>query len=227
MTADPTDPPLNPRPQGGLACPLCGVRSSQWWHRRKQRDYWHCTVCQLVFVSRDQQVSAAAEKAEYDRHQNKVYDPGYRRFLARPWQAVCDRVPAGSAGLDFGCGPAPALATMLEETGYSVSLYDAFYYPDKAVLAGRYAFICLTEVIEHLASPAQVLPELWGLLEDDGWLVIQTQRVRDREAFAHWCYVNDPTHIAFYSEATFAWLAEHLGARDWDVADRDVVVLRK
>lgn len=231
MTADGTGkaPALQPKAgaPGDLACPLCGARGSQWWHRRRQRDYWCCAHCRLVFVHPDQQITAAAEKAEYDRHQNDIHDPGYRQFLARPWQAVCDRVPAGSRGLDFGCGPGPALASMLEGAGYNVTLYDLFYYPDQSALARHYAFICLTEVIEHLSNPAQVLADLWALLEEGGWLVIQTQRVRDREAFARWRYVNDPTHVAFYSEATFAWLAEHVGAREWTIADRDVVVLRK
>lgn len=228
------DPPGKaPRAPAGLeglappVCPLCEGRHSQWWHRRKCRDYWGCPVCYLVFVAAHQQVSAAAEKAEYDKHQNEAGDPGYRRFLSRPWQAVCDRLPPGSEGLDFGCGPGPALAGMLEDAGYPMALYDLFYCPDRSVLARRYHFICLTEVIEHLASPAAVLPSLWRQLEAGGWLVIQTQRVRSREAFAGWRYVDDPTHIAFYSEATFAWLARYLGADHWAVADRDVVVLRK
>lgn len=211
----------------GLACPLCKVSNSQRWHRRKLRDYWCCAGCHLVFVPAPQQVSATEEKAEYDKHQNDVEDPGYRTFLSRPWQAVCDRVPAGCSGLDFGCGPGPALASMLKEAGYSIDLYDLFYYPDTSVLARHYRFICLTEVIEHLASPAEVLPQLWRQLDAGGWLIIQTQRVRDREAFARWRYVDDPTHIAFYSEATFAWLAGYLGAKHWEVADWDVVVFQK
>jgi 2-polyprenyl-3-methyl-5-hydroxy-6-metoxy-1,4-benzoquinol methylase len=108
-----------------------------------------------------------------------------------------------------------------------VSLYDVFYYPDTLALTRCYRFICMTEVIEHLASPAEVLSGLWQQLKAGGWLVVQTQRVRDREAFARWRYLDDPTHIAFYSEATFAWLAEYLGAVTWEVADRDVVVLKK
>lgn len=231
MKTDSPDIPLNELAETGdpasLICPLCQAANSRWWHRRKHRDYWCCVECHLVFVAAHQQVSAAAEKSEYDKHQNNTEDPGYRKFLTRPWQAVCDRVPAGSSGLDFGCGPGPALASMLEEAGYSVDLYDLFYYPDTSVLARRHRFICLTEVIEHLASPAEVLPKLWRQLEACGWLIIQTQRVRDREAFARWRYVDDPTHIAFYSEATFAWLAEYLGAKHWEVADRDVVVLKK
>lgn len=216
MTADATDKAPIPRPRasvpGTLSCPLCGGQRNQWWHQRKQRDYWRCQDCQLVFVCSNQQLSAVEEKAEYDRHQNEIYDPGYRRFLTRPWQSVCDRVPAGSHGLDFGCGPGPALATMLKEAGYCVALYDWFYYSDQAALARRYAFICMTEVIEHLVSPSLILTDLWALLEEDGWLVIQTQRVRDREAFVRWRYVDDPTHIAFYSEATFVWRGFRLKA---------------
>lgn len=209
------------------SCPLCHAPDSQWWHRRKHREYWCCPACRLVFVGADQQISPAAEKAEYDKHRNDISDSGYRTFLTRPWRAVCDRVPTGSRGLDFGCGPGPALASMFEEAGYRVALYDLFYYPDSSVLTGHYHFICLTEVIEHLANPADVLSDLWRQLEAGGWLVIQTQRVRDREAFAHWRYVDDPTHIAFYAEATFAWLAEYLGAQHWELADRDVVAIQK
>ena len=35
----------------------------------------------------------------------------------------------GDYGLDFGCGPEP-LAAMLSEHGFSVALYDPFFYPD-------------------------------------------------------------------------------------------------
>jgi 2-polyprenyl-3-methyl-5-hydroxy-6-metoxy-1,4-benzoquinol methylase len=172
-------------------------------------------------------MTGAAEKAVYDQHQNSVDDPGYRQFLSGSFLAVADRVPAGARGLDFGCGPGPALADMLQGEGYPVALYDVYYYPDKSVLGRQYDFICLTEVIEHLGRPAMVLPELWDMLCDRGWLVIQTQRVRNRDAFIRWRYPDDPTHIAFYAETTFAWLANHLGACHWELVTRDVVVFQK
>jgi hypothetical protein len=31
--------------------------------------------------------------------------------------------------------------------------------------------------------------------------------VRDAEAFSHWHYKNDPTHISFFSARTFRWWA--------------------
>ncbi|MFW6346660.1 MAG: methyltransferase, partial [Halomonas sp.] len=59
-----------------------------------------------------------------------------------------------------------------------------------------------------------------------GWLGLMTKRVTEREAFARWHYILDPTHVCFFSEATFRWLAESL---DMSVAfpAADVVLMRK
>jgi len=208
-------------------CPLCGATSASHWHRRGERDYWCCQQCQLVSVPIAQHVSAAQEKAEYDQHENTLDDAGYRRFLARTFYAVVDRMSPGSEGLDFGCGPGPALAAMFEEAGYPVALYDLYYRPDSEVLQRRFDFITLTEVIEHLAQPAEVLASLWQQLLPGGLLVIQTQQVRDQAAFQQWRYIHDPTHIAFYAPATFRWLAQWLGAVSLESVAADVVVLRK
>lgn len=212
---------------GAYVCPLCGATKMVNWHRRGERHYWCCQHCQLVSVPAQQHISAAEEKAEYDRHENTLDDTGYRRFLARTFYAVIDRLPPGRQGLDFGCGPGPALAAMFEEAGYPMALYDLYYRPDDEVLQRPFDFITLTEVIEHLAQPAKVLAHLWQRLRSGGLLVIQTQQVRDQAAFKQWRYLHDPTHIAFYAPATFSWLAQWLGAVRLERVGADVVVLRK
>ncbi|PTY35891.1 hypothetical protein BGP77_00760 [Saccharospirillum sp. MSK14-1] len=212
---------------GAHKCPLCGATQALHWHRRGERDYWCCQRCQLVSVPVQQHVSAELEKAEYDRHENTLDDVGYRRFLGRTFYTITDRMPPGCQGLDFGCGPGPALAAMLEEAGYPVALYDLYYRPDSEVLQRRFHFITLTEVIEHLAEPAKVLSQLWQQLLPGGLLVIQTQQVRDQAAFRQWRYIHDPTHIAFYAPATFRWMAQWLEAADLEIVTADVVALRK
>lgn len=209
-----------------LNCPLCDNKKIVHWHRRGQRDYWCCERCALVFVPPAQHLSPAREKAEYDKHDNRIDDPGYRRFLSASLRAVTDRLAPGSRGLDFGCGPGPALAAMLAESGYPTRLYDLYYHLDESVWNERYDFITLTEVIEHLAEPRPVLDRLWERLHPGGVLVIQTQRVLDRRAFRDWRYLHDLTHIAFYSETTFAWLGRALSARV-ECVSRDVAVLGK
>ncbi len=200
------------------------------WHRVERaagvRDYLHCADCALVFVPAQFHLDAAAEKAVYDLHHNDPADAGYRRFLSRLTQPLLQRLPPQSRGLDFGCGPGPALAQMLSESGHSVALYDKFYFPDATVLQGEYDFVCATEVLEHLADPRAVLQQLFGILRSGGWLAIMTKRVRDQAAFARWHYINDPTHIIFFSDATFQWIGNHWNARV-EVLGADVVLLQK
>ena len=157
---------------------------------------------------------------------SELQDPGDRRFLGRLAGPLAERLPPPAAGLDFGCGPGPALAAMLAERGYSVAVYDPFYAPDEAVLVPGYDFITATEVVEHLSRPGRELHRLAGLLRPGGWLAIMTKLVLDRERFAAWHYIRDPTHIGFFSRATFAWWAEREGLIPEFPAD-DVILLQR
>ncbi|SHE38370.1 Methyltransferase domain-containing protein [Modicisalibacter ilicicola DSM 19980] len=209
-----------------LSCPLCGGQGVSHYHRDRRRDYWQCHRCTLVFVARHQHLAADAEKAVYDCHRNSPRDTGYRRFLSRLTVPLLEHLPPGARGLDFGCGPGPTLSVMLEEAGHPMALYDIFYAPDRRVLEGRYDFITATEVVEHLAAPGQVIEDLAGRLSPGGWLGLMTKRVASREAFADWHYILDPTHVSFFSEASFRWLATCLDMRVVFPA-ADVVLMQK
>ena len=209
-----------------LPCPLCAAPETSAYHQDRRRPYRQCGRCWLVFVPPSYFLSPDEEKAEYDLHRNEVGDEGYRRFLSRLAEPLLAHIPASARGLDFGCGPGPALAAMLEELGHSVSLYDVFYQPDDGVLQGSYQFVTATEVVEHLHTPAEVLEQLWALLEPGGYLGVMTKLVRSPEAFANWHYKNDPTHVIFFSEQTWAWWAAQQGAELERFGD-DVILLRK
>ncbi len=213
------------------ACPLCEGLSIVPYHRDKFRSYLSCQTCQLVFVPPAFHLSAAEEKAYYDLHENRPDDPGYRRFLERLFTPLNERLAPNSQGLDFGCGPGPALATMLEEAGHAVALYDPHYAPDDTVLTARYDFITLSEVVEHLAAPGPELDRLWAALNLGGVLGIMTKRVRDAQAFRTWHYITDPTHICYFSDATFRWLADRWSRNgttaSLTVEGDDVVLIKK
>jgi 2-polyprenyl-3-methyl-5-hydroxy-6-metoxy-1,4-benzoquinol methylase len=177
-------------------------------------------------VPSDQQLDPADEKAVYDLHQNAADDSGYRNFLSRLTAPMGERVKPKSHGLDFGCGPGPTLSVMMEEQGHQMALYDIYYadYPD--ALEQPYDFITSTEVVEHLANPRRELDRLWGLIRPGGYLGLMTKLVVDQHSFASWHYKNDPTHISFFSIATFNYLAE-LWEANIEFIGADVIILRK
>jgi hypothetical protein len=207
-----------------LTCSLCGA-DCEPFHTDQRRAYWRCRTCMLVQVPPVWHLAPTAERAIYDLHENQLEEPGYRRFLSRMAEPLTERLTSGAEGLDFGCGPAPALAAMLGEKGMRVSLYDLYYHPDTAVFKRSWDFTA-TEVVEHLARPGEELERLWSCLQPGGWLGIMTKRVIDLEAFSRWHYKNDLTHICFFSDETFRWLAARWTA-ELHTAGADVVLLRK
>jgi len=208
-----------------MHCPLCDGRTIEPFYEDKRRPYLRCCRCALVFVPPAYYLDRSAERAEYDLHCNALNDPGYRAFLSRLALPLTARLAPGSCGLDFGCGPGPALAAMLREAGHEVSVYDSFYQPERSVLNRQYDFICATEVVEHLHQPGTELSRLWSLLNPGGVLGIMTKLVLGPEAFAGWHYKNDPTHVCFFSEQTWHWWAREHGA-GLELIGADVMLLQ-
>jgi len=209
-----------------LNCSLCGSPRPTFFHDDGKRRYFQCSVCDLKFVHPDHLLEPSEERSRYELHENSPEDMGYRTFLSRLFLPLKDRLSEGDEGLDFGCGPGPTLSVMFEEAGYNMSLFDPFFANDPSVLVRQYDFVCSTEVLEHLHHPGETLDRLWGCLKTGGWLGIMTKLARSREDFARWHYIQDPTHVSFYSEATFHWLADKWGA-ELEIIGSDVIVLQK
>ncbi len=205
---------------------MCAAPAAPHFHTDRRRSYRRCESCFLVFVPAIFHLDIAQERAEYDKHQNTVQDPGYRQFLSRLALPLLNYLSPASQGLDFGCGPGPALARLLEEGGHRVAVYDPYYAPDAELLQRSYDFICATEVVEHLHQPGRELARLWSLLRPGGCLGVMTKLVIDREAFGRWHYKNDPTHVCFFSRETWQWWAGKYAASIRFIGS-DVILLTK
>ena len=216
-------------------CPLCHAAKPDLFCQDTWRSFYRCTDCQLVFVPASFHLSPEQEKAEYDLHQNSPDDINYRNFLNRLFEPMEQRLPKNSYGLDFGSGPGPTLSVMFNEAGYEMEIYDPFYCDNPKTIQlpkpgcsdfAPYDFITASEVVEHLRKPAEELNRLWSRLKPNGILGIMTKQVIDQSRFAKWHYKNDPTHICFFSQKTFSWLADQ-----WDcqleLIGKDVVLFTK
>ena len=207
-------------------CSVCLEGHPELFRQIGKQVYLRCPTCLATIMAPQSRLTAGEEKQIYELHENDPEDAGYLRFLSKLADPLTERLPPGAEGLDFGCGPGPALAGMLEEAGFAMALYDPFFHPDMASLDRTYDFITCTEVVEHLYEPAEVFSLLDRLLRPGGWLGIMTCFQTDDERFDNWHYRRDPTHVVFYRQATFEWLARKYG---WalEVPVKDVVLLRK
>lgn len=212
------------------SCLLCSSERCRFLHRSDDRhgprEFWECQECDLAFVPPEFHLPEEAEIERYLMHNNNPSDSGYRKFLSRLWYVLKPRLANGATGLDFGCGPGPALAQMMGEDGFDVSLYDPYFFPDRSVLGREYDFVTCTETAEHLRTPQLTFELIDSVLSEGGLLGIMTGMLEDRTGFAAWYYQRDPTHVAFYTTRTMSWLGRKFG---WDVEfpASNVTIFRK
>jgi SAM-dependent methyltransferase len=208
------------------SCVVCGRTGIRPFQTVAGWVYWRCPDCMATFCDAAHLPGEQAEMDRYLQHNNVPDDPRYRRFLDTLARPLLARLAPGSEGLDYGCGPGPALAMMLTEAGHRMRLYDPFFHPDASALQRSYDFISCTEVAEHFHHPAAEFEHLDRLLRPGGWLAVMTSFLNDDERFADWYYRRDPTHVVFYREETFRYLATRF-AWQCEFPVPNVVLMRK
>jgi len=170
--------------------------------------------------------SSEAEFERYMAHQNDVTDPGYRNFVAPVVDAVFQNFGPDHEGLDFGAGPGPVAAHLLNQKGMYPKLYDPYFYPDRELLLLKYDYIICCEVVEHFNHPREMFRLLFELLKPEGLLFIMTNLLTDEIDFERWYYKNDFTHVFFYNSRTFAQIERLFGFQIIDISGRMVILKR-
>lgn len=210
-----------------MICPLCHDNSSLPFARVDAREYFRCRRCELTFLDPAQLPDADAERQHYQLHENDPADSRYRAWLERLADPLGERLANASDGLDFGCGPGPALALMLRERGHRMSVYDPLFAPDASVLERQYDFVTCTEVAEHFHQPGKEFALLTSLVKPGGVLAIMTSLLHDGIDFEKWHYRRDPTHVCFYRQETFRQIAKDYAMASCESSAHSVVILGK
>ncbi|HBI04728.1 MAG TPA: class I SAM-dependent methyltransferase [Paenibacillaceae bacterium] len=195
-------------------CKICGSKTREFYYKTFDLNYYQCNECD--FISRDGNsiISSEEEVAIYNEHENSIEDPRYvayfKKFID---EAVVNYSGQGKKGLDFGSGPSPVLATVLErDYNYSMDIYDVYYAPEKTYIGQKYDLVTCTEVVEHLSNPLEYFHLFKELLKEDGILCIMTSfHPKDEERFLKWHYVRDLTHVSFFTLKTMKIIGEKLG----------------
>ncbi|MBP9706683.1 MAG: class I SAM-dependent methyltransferase [Oligoflexales bacterium] len=208
-------------------CPLCLSPAKEFFTcKRELKTYHHCDLCDLRFLNPIHQLSLELESKHYSLHQNVATDLHYQEFFRPLIYAVKPRLIPGAKGLDYGCGVDSALAFLLRNAGFDIALYDPLYFPNPESLETKYDFIVCTETAEHFYDPRRDFTRLHGLLKENAILAVMTLLVPTKIDFQNWYYRQDPTHVSFYSEETFYWLANFLGLAEAKIINSRLILLQ-
>ena len=209
-----------------MICPICSGTNVFSFQLIGSIEYFRCKTCLGLFIDPESRLSPQEEKERYSLHNNNVEDPEYRKFLSKLYDPLIKKLKKESRGLDYGCGPGPALASMLREEGFSVDIYDPYFFPDESYRDKEYDFITCTEAAEHFYEPLKEFNKLDQVLADKGILGVMTNFYEDTINFEDWYYRKDPTHVVFYTVKTLQCIAEE---RSWkaDIQSKNVVFFKK
>lgn len=192
-----------------MSCPLCGEENLSLFDEDKFRSYYLCLKCSLISVPRDKILSFDDEATRYEAHENDEADAGYRDYLTKTAESIRTQVQKGRSGLDFGCGKTLLMAKILGTFGLAVDSYDLYFHPKTDIWDKKYDFILLSEVIEHLREPAEVMKQLAGILNPGGKIFIKTKLYPpDAHQFHNWFYKRDQTHVQFFDYSSLVKLGE-------------------
>ncbi len=203
-------------------CPLCKETASEFY----KEEFYLCGNCLGIFRHADSLPNRDQEKERYEKHNNDVFDTGFRSFVQPLTDAILSSFSADDLGLDFGSGPRSVVSEILKENHFSIKQYDPFFQNHPELLETTYDYIACCEVIEHFHNPAKEFQLLHKLLKPGACLIGMTEIYSPEIDFKTWYYKNDKTHVFFYQRETLEWIKSELGFTSLECGDRLFVLQR-
>jgi hypothetical protein len=193
-----------------VICPLCFNKESfTVVDGPDSRAYRECRKCRLIFTETRNLPTGKSDKKRYLTHKNGIQYKGYVDFLNQAIEPALPFLNNDMQGLDFGCGPVPTLSEILDQEGFNCDNYDPIFFPEMP--KKEYDFIFASECFEHFFFPAKEMQRIKNLLKPGGILIILTETWKSVEDFASWYYARDFTHVSFFHNHTFSYIAEKFG----------------
>lgn len=206
-------------------CPLCN-HCADFFVQDKKRAFYACPQCGLIFADSKSYLMPNLERQHYGRAQKKSKQKQLTQFILPLLDQISLQQTGTLKGLNFGRVLDEQSQQTILNTGNLVNQYDPFFAADQSVLKQHYDFVCCYRVFEHFRHPHREWMLLNQLIKPGGWLAISTPLLTDKDHFAKWHYKNNPTHVSFYQQATFEYLAFN---SDFELlfASKDLVLMQK
>lgn len=173
------------------------------------RQFFLCNTCRLIMADEGSFPGQEEEKQRYLLHKNDPGNDGYVRFLSQLTDSLQALLGFHHTCLDYGCGPVPVLAGMLENMGINCRLYDPYFFPEMP--EGTFDLVVSTECFEHFFYPASDITKVLSKVKNNGMLGTMTELWDSIDKFGNWHYIRDKTHVSFFHMDTMEWISENFG----------------
>ena len=212
-----------------MNCKICSSKTVRIENSKKDIIYYNCINCDFIFINESNINTPKNERLRYLKHNNTLDNNNYVKIFKELIEKyiICSKNKIRRI-LDFGCGSIPVFAKLLKDNGFIVDVYDKYFFPHKDYFKKKYDLITLIEIIEHLKNPLKELIHLKNLLNKKGLFIIKTLfHPENNDIFLKWWYKEDFTHISFFSQKTFKFLAKLLNMKLLIINNKDLCVLQK
>lgn len=209
-----------------VRCKICNNKTYILYDKQFDIKYYRCNSCDFIYEDIENHISFKREKKIYELHNNSIDNEGYVNMFNKFIDSF-ESFLVGKKLLEFGSGPAPVFAELMRKRNYDVTIYDPYYFSDKLFKDNKYDVITSTEVFEHFVNPLGEIEMLVGLLNKEGILAIMTQFSKQDDHFLNWWYRRDETHISFYNEKTFMYIAEKFNLKIVYTNNKDYMILKR
>lgn len=199
-----------------LACILCNS-PTELFYEIKNKKYYKCQNCSSLMLDPLNYVNSDQERGRYEIHNNDINDTRYQKFVYPIVEAVKSNYNTKHLGLDYGAGPGPVIASLLQKEGYHLNLYDPYFHIYPENLAKKYDYIICSEVIEHFHKPYEEFKGLANMLNENGRIFCLTSLYDEDIDFGGWNYKNDETHVFFYHKDALEWIRNKLDFSDLEI----------
>jgi SAM-dependent methyltransferase len=202
------------------------------------RVFFRCENCYYIFTT-ERNLSSEETKAHFKNQWIQKPEGAYPACCTLLHGLLESTGKPCRRALDFGCGNG-GLVRSLRERGIETFGIDPIpvendlahcVYPRLEDLPEkRFDMITALEVFEHLDRPSDTLSRLISYLSEDGFIFLTTaltnRALTGIRCFPYWIYQKDPTHVGFFDQRTFEWMATrfsleiHIFHHDFVVLDR-------
>ena len=190
-----------------MNCLICAREDLYQVHNIK-RIFYRCKFCGFSFVDPIFYPDIETQKCRYELHNNSEKQKGYVDFLSNIIEHALFYKKNPEKVLDFGSGPNPLTVKLLKERNIDVYAWDIFFANESFPAQETFDIVLCIEVAEHFIDPQKDFCDIARTLKQDGFAFVHTHISPQKdEDFLSWWYIQDITHISFYSKKSLEILA--------------------